>query len=310
MNSRIGKPRNPWVAGVLTFIFPGLGHVYCGDWWKGIKVYPAYWVMVLCGIGFLVWTPLPRVNILLFILIWCATTVYFINDAIHAARRADDPFELRRFNRWYMYILIVLVVGSGQALVNDYLIKKNVFQSYKIPIHSMAPTLLIGDHVTTDKLIYRFKEPSRGDIVVFKYPEDETKNFLKRIIGMPGETIQIKNKTVYINGEPLDDHDYTRRIDPEIFDGIETPRDNYGPVVIPAQSYFVLGDSRDQSLDSRFFGSIKRGKITGKVKVIYFSMPKKWPSEGIRWERIGRLLSRSTQPSKSEPRSMSLGGKP
>ena len=290
MNARMGKPRNPWVAGVLTFLFPGLGHVYCGEWKKGIKVYLFYWLMVLGAIGLLVWIPFSRINIIMFLLIPATTYFYLIKDAIDTARQAQNPFELRRFNRWYMYILIVLVVGSGQALVNDYFIKKNVFQSFKIPINSMAPTLLIGDHVTTDKLIYRFKEPSRGDIVVFKYPEDETKNFLKRIIGMPGETIQIKNKTVYINGEPLDDQDYTQRIDPEIFDGSDTPRDNYGPAVIPAQSYFLVGDSRDQSLDSRFFGSIKREKITGQVKVIYFSMPDNWPSEGIRWERIGLLL--------------------
>ena len=290
MKSKIGNPRNPWMAGVLTFFFPGLGHVYCGDWLKGIKVYPSYWIMVLCGIGFLVWTPIPHVNILLFILIWGSTNVYFIKDAIHAARKANDPFELRWFNRWYMYILMILVVGTGQALVNDYFIKRHVFQSYKISINSMAPTLLIGDHVTTDKLVYQFKDPSRGDIVVFKYPNDETKNFLKRIIGMPGETIQVKNKIVYINGEPLDDQNYTQRIDQTIFDGTKTPRDNFGPAVIPEQSYFVLGDSRDQSLDSRFFGSIKREKINGKVKVIYLSIPKNWPDEGIKWERMGRLL--------------------
>ena len=95
---------------------------------------------------------------------------------------------------------------------------------------------------------------------------------------------------MYINGEPLDDQGYTQRIDQVIFDGSETSRDNYGPAVIAEQSYFVLGDSRDQSLDSRFFGSIKREKIAGKVKVIYFSIPKNWPAGGIKWERIGRLL--------------------
>lgn len=289
MSSRMGKPRNSWVAGVLTFMFPGLGHVYCGDWRKGIKVYPLYWFIVLCGIGVLVWTPIPRVNILMFILIWCATNVYVIKDAIDTARRANNPFELRRFNRWYVYIILMVVVGLGHGLVNTYVINTILFRSYKIPVGSMAPTLVEGDHVVTDKLHYRYQEPRRGEIVIFKYPEDETKQFLKRIIGMPGETIQIKNKTVYINEKALDDKAYTQRIDPGIIDGSKNPRDNFGPTVVPQQSYFVLGDNRDQSLDSRFFGFVEREKMTGKVNVIYFSIPKNWPSEGIRWERIGLL---------------------
>ena len=296
MNSKMGKPRKPWVAGVLTFIFPGLGHVYCGDWLKGMKIYPSYWVMVLCGIGLLVWTPIPRVNILLFILIWCAINVYFINDAIHAARRADDPFELRWFNRWYVYIIIFVGVGLGHGLVNEYVINTYLFRSYKIPVGSMSPTLVEGDHIITDNLHYRYNDPRRGEIVLFKYPEDETKQFFKRVIGLPGETIQINNKTVYINEKAVDDKEYTVRLDPGIIDGGINPRDNFGPTVVPQQSYFVLGDNRDQSLDSRFFGAVKREKITGKVNVIYFSVSQNWPAQGIRWKRIGRLLERSAQP--------------
>ena len=290
MSSRMGKPRNSWVAGVLTFMFPGLGHVYCGEWRKGIKVYPSYWVIVLCGIGFLVWTPIPRVNVLMFVLIWCAINVYVIKDAVATARRANTRFELRRFNRWYVYVVIMVVVGLGHGLVNQYVINPYLFRSYKIPVGSMSPTLVEGDHVVTDTLTYRVKGPGRGDIVIFKYPEDETKQFVKRIIGMPGETIQIKDKMVYINEKPFDDEEYTRRLDPGIIEGSKLPRDNFGPTVVPNQSYFVLGDNRDQSLDSRFFGSVEREKITGRVKVIYFSIPKSWPVERIRWKRIGHLL--------------------
>ena len=233
---------------------------------------------------------MPRVNILIFMLIWCATNVYVIKDAVATARRANNPFELRRFNRWYVYVVIMVVVGLGHGLVNQYVINTYLFRSYKIPVGSMSPTLVEGDHVVSDTLTYRVKGPRRGDIVIFKYPEDETKQFVKRIIGMPGETIQIKNKAVYINEKPLDDEEYTQRIDPGIIEGSEIPRDNFGPTVVPRQSYFVLGDNRDQSLDSRFFGSVEREKITGRVRVIYLSVPKKWPAEGIRWERIGLPL--------------------
>ena len=284
------------MAGVLTFIFPGLGHVYCGDWLKGIKVYPSYWIIVLCGIFFLVWTPIQHVNILIFMLIWGATNLYFIKDAIATAQRADDPFELRWFNRWYVYIFIVVIVGFVHGLLDEYLINPYLFRSYKIPVGSMLPTLVEGDHVIADNLHYRYKEPRRGDIVIFKYPEDETKEFFKRIIGMPGDTIQIKNKTLYINEKAVDDREYTVRLDPGIIDGEKNPRDNFGPTVVPEQSYFVLGDNRDQSLDSRYFGAVKREKITGKVNVIYFSVSQNWPAEGIRWKRIGRLLERNAPP--------------
>ena len=305
----MGKPRNSWVAGILTFMFPGLGHVYCGEWWKGIKVYPSYWFIVLCGIGVLVWIPIPRVNVLMFMLIWGATNVYVIKDVIATARRANNPYELRRFNRWYVYIIIMIVVGLGHGLVNQYVINTILFRSYKIPVGSMAPTLVEGDHVVTDKLTYRYQAPKRGDIVIFKYPEDETKQFLKRIIGMPGETIQIKNKTVYVNEKAVDDMAYTIRLDPGIIDGSKNPRDNFGPTVVPPQSYFVLGDNRDQSLDSRFFGSVEREKITGKVNVIYFSIPKNWPAEKIKWARIGLLPYWRGHLSESERGSTSMGGK-
>ena len=121
---------------------------------------------------------------------------------------------------------------------------------------------------------------------MFKFPEDESKDFIKRIIGLPGETIQIRHKTVYINNQPLDDSAYTQRIDPGILDGAINPRDNFGPVTVPNDAYFVMGDNRDQSLDSRFFGYVQRSKIMGKLRGIYWS----WDPDNsnIRWDRVGQ----------------------
>lgn len=149
----------------------------------------------------------------------------------------------------------------------------------------MAPTLLVGEHILVDKLTYRFTSPVRGDVVVFKYPEDETKKFVKRIIGMPGDNIEIRDKIVYVNEHKLQDDDYTQRVDPGIIDGRMNPRDNLGPVVVPAHSFFVLGDNRDQSLDSRFWGFVHRSKITGRARTIYWSL-----GESPRWERIGQII--------------------
>lgn len=203
------------------------------------------------------------------------------------------------------------------AIVLALVIRVFVVQAFKIPSGSMIPTLLIGDHILVSKLAYglqwpedcqfemgfppvtcysstmliEFGTPQRGDIIVFRYPEDEKKDFIKRIIGLPGETIAIRNKVVFINGRRLNDDAYTQHIDPNILDGMISPRDNFGPVTVPQESYFVMGDNRDQSLDSRFWGFVKFNKIKGKAFLIYWSWSGQGPwTEWVRWERIGKLI--------------------
>ncbi len=204
------------------------------------------------------------------------------------------------------------------AILLAFVIRVFVVQAFKIPSGSMIPTLLIGDHILVSKLSYgihwpndcsvkmaflpmtcyrskslvEFGEPERGDVIVFRYPEDEDKDFIKRIIGGPGDTLEIRDKVVLINGEPLDDREYTQRLDPGLIDGSINQRDNFGPVVVPEGSYFVMGDNRDQSLDSRFWGFVERDKILGEVDRIYWS----WNNlesgiETVRWDRIGQLLT-------------------
>lgn len=203
------------------------------------------------------------------------------------------------------------------AILLAFTIRVFVVQAFKIPSGSMIPTLLIGDHILVSKLAYGlqwptdchfklsfppmtcysstmvmdFGTPQRGDIIVFRYPEDEEKDFIKRIIGLPGEEIRIHNKIVYINSQPLRDQDYTQRVDPGVIDGKINPRDNFGPITVPQDSYFVMGDNRDQSLDSRFWGFVKMDKIKGKAFLSYWS----WNGQGqwtdwVRWERIGKVI--------------------
>ncbi len=160
-----------------------------------------------------------------------------------------------------------------------------VVKNYKMAAASMAPTVLLGDYVLVDKLTYHWRAPAFGEVVMFKFPEDETKLFVKRIIGMPGDMIEITDKFVYLNGKRLPDEGFTQRMDPGVIPGNLNPRDNLGPVIVPEDSYFVMGDNRDQSLDSRFFGPVHRSKITGKVRVVYWS----W-GESLRWARIGSLI--------------------
>lgn len=163
-----------------------------------------------------------------------------------------------------------------------------VVQAFQIPTGSMENTLLVGDHLLVNKFVYAstffpweekilpIKKIKRGDIVVFRYPEDPTKDFVKRVIALEGETIEIKNKKVYINGKSIDEP-YKIHKDSLIFNSNEfipenfIIRDNYGPVLVPKGHYFVMGDNRDNSSDSRYWGFLPREMIKGKPWIIYWS---------------------------------------
>jgi signal peptidase I len=185
------------------------------------------------------------------------------------------------------------------AIVIAFFIRTFVIQAYKIPSGSMKPTLLIGDHILVSKFNYGIRlplvrstlipvgTPRRGDIVVFIYPEDRSKDFIKRLIGLPGDTIEIRNKNILLNGLPWSD---TRGVyvDTLIIPGSVQPRDNFGPVTVPEGSLFVMGDNRDESYDSRFWGFVPMKDVLGKALIIYWS----WNQEnnGVRLGRIGSIL--------------------
>ena len=185
------------------------------------------------------------------------------------------------------------------AIVIAFFIRTFVIQAYKIPSGSMKPTLLIGDHILVSKFNYGIKlplirstllpigTPKRGDIVVFIYPEDRSKDFIKRLVGVPGDTIEIRDKKILINGLPYKD-EHGVYVDHLIIPGSVQPRDNFGPVTVPKQKLFVMGDNRDESYDSRFWGMVDQRDVLGKALIIYWS----WNGEDrdVRWNRIGSLL--------------------
>jgi signal peptidase I len=193
------------------------------------------------------------------------------------------------------------------ALILAFVIRSFVVQAFKIPSGSMLPTLQIGDHLLVNKFIYGIKlpfteitlvpvsEPKSGDIIVFKFPEDESKDFIKRVIGVPGDIIRIEDKQVYRNGQALPEP-YIQHSAPQIttqeFPMSRWPphefdpraRDNLGPLKVPQDAYFVLGDNRDESYDSRFWGYVSEEAILGRAWIIYWS----WAGiTDIRWGRIG-----------------------
>jgi len=185
------------------------------------------------------------------------------------------------------------------AIVLALFIRTFVIQAFKIPSGSMKETLLIGDHILVNKFIYGVKvpflqttivpitNPKHGDIVVFKFPEDPSKDFIKRVIGVAGDVVEVRDKQVYVNSKLLN-HDFGIHTDSYIFPASVQPRDNFGPVVVPPHSLFVMGDNRDQSYDSRFWGFVDLKAVKGKALMIYWSWDK--DNFGVRWNRIGHLL--------------------
>ena len=183
------------------------------------------------------------------------------------------------------------------AIILAILIRALLVQAFKIPSGSMEPTLLIGDHILVNKLVYGiripftsarwpiFSDPRRGDVIVFVYPEDRTKDFIKRVVAVGGDTVEIRNKKVFINGKELiDKHAHFR--DARVLPPSEkNPRDNYGPVKVPEGHLFVMGDNRDYSADSRFWGFVPSEDVKGEAFLIYYS------AQNLSNIRLGRLFN-------------------
>jgi signal peptidase I len=187
--------------------------------------------------------------------------------------------------------LVLEYVDSGMAaILLAFVIRTFGVQAFKIPSGSMENTLLVGDHLLVNKFIYgtripgvekpwlALRDPRCGDVIVFKYPEDPSRDFIKRCVGVPGDVVEIKEKSVYVNGrlqvEPLALH---RDLAVLPRSG-GSPRDFYGPVTVPADAYFMLGDNRDYSKDSRYWGFLPRKLIKGKAWAVY------WPFD--RWRVV------------------------
>ncbi len=194
-------------------------------------------------------------------------------------------------------LLRELAEGLVTAVVVALLLKAFIIQAFRIPSGSMIPTLDVGDQILVYKLSYglrspfgdhywiRFHGPARGDVVVFRYPRDESKDFIKRVIGVPGDHISVRKKIVYVNGKPMKEP-YIQYLQP--FETDQPDRDNMGEIVVPPGKYFMMGDNRDDSYDSRFWGFVSRNKILGKAVLVYWS----WNgvSKTVRFDRLGERI--------------------
>jgi signal peptidase I len=185
------------------------------------------------------------------------------------------------------------VESIGLALLIALAVRSSVVQAFWVPSGSMLPTIQIGDHLFVNKLAYAVKlpligqvaktgDPQRNDIVVFISPVDHQTDLIKRIIAIGGDTVEIRSKKLLVNGQEVDDS-HANFIDPHVTSN--GPRDNFGPITIPEGKVFCMGDNRDRSYDSRYWGFASVDDIKGKATFVYFS----WDSDN-KWPRLGRFL--------------------
>ncbi len=186
-------------------------------------------------------------------------------------------------------------------------IRTFIVQAFKIPSGSMLPTLQIGDHLLVSKFLYGIKVPftgsllvpikeiGRGDVIVFRFPKDRKVDYIKRVIGTPGDTVEIQDKKVFVNGKPIADS-HAHIASTTILDTKSSPRDNMGPILVPEDRVFVMGDNRDNSYDSRFWGFVDQKDVLGKAFILYWSWDIKEPLfslqrlTSIRWGRLANLI--------------------
>ncbi len=212
-----------------------------------------------------------------------------------------------RAREWTENLIVALVIAI--------ILRTFVVQAYRIPTSSMADTLLAGDFLLAEKITYRFRDPRPGEIIIFKYPLNPRKDFVKRCVAVGGQTVYLKDKVLFVDNKPFEDPPYVKYTDPRILGALDYggQRDNRPPQRIPEGTFFVMGDNRDNSHDSRFWGPLERKYIRGKPMFIYFSWGEdpnapRWQKPylisaikiffynlvhlpwRVRWTRIGRII--------------------
>ena len=257
-NAGKNMERKAWIAAISGFTMPGMGQIYNGELFKGLSFLVFFNATAVIGARLSLYLTGRHLIIGLTTTLVLALTIYAFSivEAFRRAPRQESEYTLRSYNRWYFYIA-VWIFGSVfiTGLASNY-IRKNVVQVYKIASESMEQEVLKGDRVIVDKTAYKRIPPGVGDIIVFVFPDNRNRVYIKRIAGLPGDRIKIE-----------DGREYT----------------------IPHGTIYVLGDNRQKSVDSREFGPISLKDVLGKVRLVYYSYGK----DGMRWNRIGLTFKRA-----------------
>jgi signal peptidase I len=273
------NPRRPWIAAALTLLLPGLGQLYAGEGRRGISLSLGF-VGLFAG---LLWLKVPR-TFLGLIVLFLSVLFYFVWTAWDAARiaRYRPIYSLRPFNRWYLYL--ILTVAGG--LLASQIVRVSPIRTFRLVSANMEPSIHEGDLVLADLTRYRGAAPARGDVVLFERDNRPGGWSVARVIGLEGEEIQVRNKRIFLDGQPLSDpwaHHTDSQVHPvnALNPGPLRQRDQYPARIVPDGTVFLMGDSRDNSYDSRFLGPIPISALRGRMLYVYWSADR---------SRIGRAL--------------------
>ncbi len=284
MEEAATKKRNKWLAALLSYFCIGLGQLYCGNHRRAIFfLFIFATILAIAASVFL----LPYGIIILLPVLTAGLGFYIFNivDAWIIARRVG-VLELRRYNSWYVYAVIILAVNlPEQGLKIEF---RDHWPAYHSPSGSMIPTMEVGDYWFARTANFEGKVPERGSVIVYRHPKKPGRDNVKRLIGLPGETVQIRHGELHINDNRIDRQKIREMDDGSVqyqqflsekkvhviledFD--DGPSDNTQKFIVPEDHVFVLGDNRDQSADSRYqsIGTIPISNITGIAKIIYWS---------------------------------------
>jgi signal peptidase I len=247
--------RNKWLAVFMGLIMPGLGQIYNGELVKGISIYIILLALNIAGIRWTVLLP-DKWLILGILCTWAITVminIYAIAGSYRKAKTLESAYQPAQYNRWYFYLAVWLLGFVLIPVSAISYIRNNILEAYNVPSGSMEPGVLRGDHVLADKTAYNRASPKKGNIVIFVYPDDRSKRFVKRLEALPGETV------VFPDGSTQQ---------------------------VPHGYIYVLGDNRNNSVDSRIFGFVPLADVVAKARQVYYSKGER----GIRWSRIGAAL--------------------
>ena len=290
--------RKPWVAAILSLLSTGLGHIYCGNIVTGLVLFllSLLFAPVAVLVAFLHPSTAALLGLIASFLAVIGAYIFAVLHSYALARRQREEYLPRDYNRALVYTLFILVGVSYPPSIVHYL-RSAVFEAFVVPTSSEAPNILPGDRVLVNKLILRGRYPQRGDVVVFRPPHNRKQNWIKRVIGLPGDTVAVRGNDVFLNGKKLDrEREPAGSLPSESHGDIFTESNSgrrylvqlsptnkatasFAEQKVPEAMCFVLGDNRNDSRDSREFGFVPLGEVVGVFQYIYY------PAEN--WERFG-----------------------
>ena len=302
--------RWPWLAVTLSVIMAGLGHIYCGRFVKGLVLAFLSCILIPCIFGaFSVSHSSVRIAVIITALVASSVVWLFaIIDSGYTAKRTADSYAPKDYNRWYVYVILVMM-GTGGSTQIAFNVRATLLEAFRVPSSSNYPTIDSNDRLLANKLAYKNSDPKRGDLIVFLNPKDRGQNYIKRVVAIAGDTVEIKEGQLYVNDEKLQRKVLAQStpdnirvevkgepLEGDIFEEtngdakykifLARPPDDYtsfdfAKITVPEHHCFVLGDNRMNSYDSRHFGPVPLATVKGRADYLY------WPAKD--WSRIGRI---------------------